>query len=119
MKARTVRLYSPAIPVTDCPAGTCPASDPYHGAANASTPPFDLPIQYPRSSGRRRSRPRSPRRVGPATRARLARPYVPAPRYRLATASLEVNLAKQVTYYVRNGTIQRIIDSSTGSGAWY
>jgi hypothetical protein len=30
-----------------------------------------------------------------------------------------VNLAKQVTYYVRNGTIQRIIDSSTGSGAWY
>jgi hypothetical protein len=30
-----------------------------------------------------------------------------------------VNLAEQVTYYVRNGTIQRIIDSSTGSGAWY
>jgi N-acetylmuramoyl-L-alanine amidase len=57
--------------------------------------------------------------VGPATRARLAKPYVPAPRYRLATASLEVNLAKQVIYYVRNGTIQRIIDSSTGSGAWY
>lgn len=57
--------------------------------------------------------------VGPATRARLARPYVPAPRYRLATSSLEVNLAKQVIYYVRNGTVQRIIDSSTGSGAWY
>jgi lipoprotein-anchoring transpeptidase ErfK/SrfK len=57
--------------------------------------------------------------VGPATRARLARPYVPAPRYRLATSSLEVNLAKQVIYYVRNGTIQRIIDASTGSGAWY
>jgi lipoprotein-anchoring transpeptidase ErfK/SrfK len=57
--------------------------------------------------------------VGPATRARLAKPYVPAPRYRLATASLEVNLAKQVIYYVRNGTIQRIIDASTGSGAWY
>jgi hypothetical protein len=37
--------------------------------------------------------------VGPATWARLARPYVPAPRYRLATASLEVNLAKQVIYY--------------------
>jgi len=57
--------------------------------------------------------------VGPATRARLARPYVPAPRYRLATASLEVNLARQVIYYIRNGTIQRIIDASTGSGTWY
>jgi lipoprotein-anchoring transpeptidase ErfK/SrfK len=57
--------------------------------------------------------------VGPATRAKLATPYVPAPRYRLATASLEVNLARQVIYYVRNGTIQRIIDASTGSGAWY
>ncbi len=57
--------------------------------------------------------------VGPATWARLARPYAPAPRYRPATTSLEVNLAKQVIYYVRNGTIQRIIDASTGSGAWY
>jgi peptidoglycan hydrolase-like protein with peptidoglycan-binding domain len=57
--------------------------------------------------------------VGPATWARLARPYVPAPRYRLATASVEVNLARQVIYYVRSGKIQRIIDSSTGSGAWY
>jgi len=57
--------------------------------------------------------------VGPATWARLARPYVPAPRYRLGTASLEVNLARQVIYYVRSGAIQRIIDASTGSGAWY
>jgi lipoprotein-anchoring transpeptidase ErfK/SrfK len=57
--------------------------------------------------------------AGPATWARLAKPYVPAPRYKMATASLEVNLAKQVIYYVRNGTIQRIIDASTGSGAWY
>ena len=57
--------------------------------------------------------------VGPATWARLAKPYAPAPRYRLATASLEVNLSRQVIYYVRNGTIQRIIDASTGSGAWY
>jgi N-acetylmuramoyl-L-alanine amidase len=57
--------------------------------------------------------------VGPATWARLARPYVPAARYRLGTASLEVNLARQVIYYVRSGTIQRIIDASTGSGAWY
>jgi hypothetical protein len=57
--------------------------------------------------------------VGPATWAKLARPYIPAARYRMATSSLEVNLAKQVIYYVRNGTIQRIIDASTGSGAWY
>jgi lipoprotein-anchoring transpeptidase ErfK/SrfK len=57
--------------------------------------------------------------VGPATWAKLARPYVPVPRYRLATASLEVNLARQVLYYVRNGAIQRIIDASTGSGKWY
>ena len=57
--------------------------------------------------------------AGPATWARLAKPYVPAARYRLATSSLEVNLTRQVIYYVRNGTIQRIIDASTGSGAWY
>lgn len=57
--------------------------------------------------------------AGPATWTRLARPYVPAPRYRLATSSLEVNLARQVIYYVRGGTVQRIIDSSTGSGARY
>ena len=57
--------------------------------------------------------------VGPATWAKLARPYAPAPRYRLASASLEVNLARQVLYYVRNGAIQRIIDASTGSGKWY
>jgi lipoprotein-anchoring transpeptidase ErfK/SrfK len=57
--------------------------------------------------------------AGPATWAKLAKPYVPAPRYKMATASLEVNLSKQVIYYVRGGTIQRIIDASTGSGAWY
>jgi lipoprotein-anchoring transpeptidase ErfK/SrfK len=57
--------------------------------------------------------------VGPATWARLATPYVPVPRYPMPTASLEVNLAKQVIYYVRNGAIERIIDSSTGSGTWY
>jgi len=57
--------------------------------------------------------------VGPATWARLAKPYVPAPRYPAPSSSLEVNLAKQVIYYVRGGTIQRIIDASTGSGAPY
>jgi hypothetical protein len=40
--ARTARRYSPVIPVTDCPAGTRQVSDPYHGAANPSTPPFGL-----------------------------------------------------------------------------
>ena len=57
--------------------------------------------------------------AGPATWTKLAKPYVPVPRYKMASASLEVNLAKQVIYYVRGGTIQRIIDASTGSGAWY
>jgi len=57
--------------------------------------------------------------AGPATGARLARPDIPAARYRLAATSLEVNLARQVIYYVSAGTIQRIIDASTGSGAWY
>jgi N-acetylmuramoyl-L-alanine amidase len=57
--------------------------------------------------------------VGPATWAKLAKPYVPAPRYRLATASLEVDLARQVLYYIRDRVIERIIDASTGSGAWY
>jgi N-acetylmuramoyl-L-alanine amidase len=52
--------------------------------------------------------------VGPATWARLARPRVPVPRYRMATASLEVNLAKQVLYYIRGGVIRRILDASTG-----
>ena len=52
--------------------------------------------------------------VGPATWARLARPRIPAPRYRMATASLEVNLARQVLYYIRGGVIRRILDTSTG-----
>ena len=57
--------------------------------------------------------------AGQATWVRLARPFVPAPRYRLATGSLEVDLTRQVVYYIRNGAVQRIVDSSTGSGAWY
>src|SRR6266568_7376342 len=47
---RTVScLYSPAIPVTVCPAGT--STDPYQGALNAPTPPSDLLIQYPPVTG--------------------------------------------------------------------
>jgi N-acetylmuramoyl-L-alanine amidase len=52
--------------------------------------------------------------VGPATWARLARPHVPVPRYRMTTASLEVSLARQVLYYIRGGVIRRILDASTG-----
>jgi len=52
--------------------------------------------------------------VGPATWAKLARPHVPVPRHRMATASLEVNLARQVLYYIRGGVIKRILDASTG-----
>jgi N-acetylmuramoyl-L-alanine amidase len=52
--------------------------------------------------------------VGPATWAKLARPHVPVPRHRMATASLEVNLARQVLYYIRGGVIRRILDTSTG-----
>ena len=35
------------IPVTFCPAGTCPRIDPYQGALKLSTPPSDFKIQYP------------------------------------------------------------------------
>jgi hypothetical protein len=52
--------------------------------------------------------------VGPATWAKLARPRVPVPRHRMSTASLEVNLARQVLYYIRGGVIRRILDTSTG-----
>jgi hypothetical protein len=61
--------YSPAIPVTDWPAGTCPRIDPGHRARNASTPLSDLAIQYPPVE--------SP--------AALARP--PASRYRTRTTA--------------------------------
>jgi lipoprotein-anchoring transpeptidase ErfK/SrfK len=57
--------------------------------------------------------------TGPATGASPARPDVPAARNRPATTPLEVNLARQVIYYVSAGTIQRIIEPSAGSGAWY
>jgi N-acetylmuramoyl-L-alanine amidase len=57
--------------------------------------------------------------VGPVTWAKLASPVRPKPRYPLTKASLEVNLTRQVVYYVRNGAVQRIVDASTGSGASY
>ncbi len=57
--------------------------------------------------------------VGPVTWARLAAPYRPAPRYRLGTSSLEVDLTRQVVYYVRSGSVQAIADASTGSGGTY
>lgn len=57
--------------------------------------------------------------VGPVTWAHLASPYKPSPRYRLVTSALEVDLTRQVVYYVRSGKVQRIADASTGSGKWY
>lgn len=57
--------------------------------------------------------------VGQVTWARLASPVRPRARYPLATPSLEVDLSHQVVYYVRYGAVQRILDASTGSGAWY
>src|SRR5262249_56340472 len=40
--------------------------------------------------------------VGPATWAKLARPYVPAPRYPLAPPSLQPNPASPLLHYVPN-----------------
>jgi lipoprotein-anchoring transpeptidase ErfK/SrfK len=52
--------------------------------------------------------------VGPVTWSKLASPFRPKPRYPLSRSSLEVNLARQVVYYVRDRSIARILDTSTG-----
>jgi lipoprotein-anchoring transpeptidase ErfK/SrfK len=57
--------------------------------------------------------------VGPVTWAKLAAPRRPAPRHRLDSASLEVDLAKQVLYLARRGRVLRILDASTGNGQRY
>ena len=57
--------------------------------------------------------------VGPVTWNKLASPFRPNPRYRLTTSSLEVDLTRQVVYYVSHRAVTRILDTSTGSGAWY
>ena len=50
-----------------------------------------------------------------ATKARLDHPYMPSARYGGA-AHIEVDLSSQVVYYVVGGSIQRIMDASTGGG---
>ncbi|HEU5385438.1 MAG TPA: peptidoglycan-binding protein [Streptosporangiaceae bacterium] len=52
-------------------------------------PPGDLVVAFQKVQGLIRDGV-----AGQATWARLARPLVPAPRYRLATGSLEVDLAR-------------------------
>jgi hypothetical protein len=55
--------------------------------------------------------------VDPATWSALFHPIVPAARYRLGGASIEVDLTRQVAYLVgKNGRIDRILDASTGGG---
>jgi lipoprotein-anchoring transpeptidase ErfK/SrfK len=55
--------------------------------------------------------------VGPVTWDRLASPLRPKPRYPLAKSSLEVDLTRQVVYYVRDRTVARILDASTGKAS--
>lgn len=57
--------------------------------------------------------------VGQATWNKLASPFRPKPRYPVTTSSLEVDLTRQVVYYVSHGVVARIMDASTGSGARY
>ena len=55
--------------------------------------------------------------VGPATWSKLASPLRPKPRYPKSTSSLEVNLTRQVVYYVSGRSVARILDASTGKPA--
>jgi peptidoglycan hydrolase-like protein with peptidoglycan-binding domain len=55
--------------------------------------------------------------VGPATWSKLGSPFRPKPRYPLSRSSVEVNLARQVVYYVSDRSIARILDASTGKAA--
>lgn len=55
--------------------------------------------------------------VGPPTWARLARPLVPRPRYSHTGLAIEVRLDKQVLFLTRQGTVVRILDTSTGKAS--
>jgi hypothetical protein len=57
--------------------------------------------------------------VGPITRARLASPSTPRPRYRRGGLWLEVNLTKQVMYAFQDGRIRLVINISSGNGQPY
>ena len=54
--------------------------------------------------------------VDARTYERLLRPATPRLRYSHSGAWVEADLTKQVLYYVRGGTIQRILDVSSGNG---
>ena len=54
--------------------------------------------------------------VDARTYERLLRPSAPRLRYSHSGAWVEVDLTKQVLYYVRDGAVQRILDVSSGSG---
>jgi hypothetical protein len=57
--------------------------------------------------------------VGPAAWKALSAPRVPHLRHPMRGAAIEVDLTRQVLYYAVNGTVRRILDSSTGGGYWY
>jgi peptidoglycan hydrolase-like protein with peptidoglycan-binding domain len=57
--------------------------------------------------------------VGPTTWGKLTAPHRPAPRYRLPSTSLEVDLTRQVVYLTQQDSVLRILDASTGSGQRY
>ena len=57
--------------------------------------------------------------VGPATWAKLDRPYVPRPHVPMTLSALEVDLTRQVVYLTYLGTVTRIIDASSGNGQLY
>ena len=52
--------------------------------------------------------------VGPQTRAALQRPVTPSPRTSRSGISVEIDLGRQVLLVARNGTVTRIVDTSTG-----
>jgi hypothetical protein len=56
--------------------------------------------------------------VGPRTRTALAAGRRPAARSSSGLV-VEIDLARQVLLVVRDGAVQRILNTSSGSGAWY
>ncbi|HVE97721.1 MAG TPA: L,D-transpeptidase family protein [Mycobacteriales bacterium] len=57
--------------------------------------------------------------VDAATRTRLANPSTPRLRHPVLGLSVEIDLTRQVLYFARSGSIQRILPVSTGNNALY
>ncbi|WP_200210458.1 L,D-transpeptidase family protein [Micromonospora coerulea] len=55
--------------------------------------------------------------VGPITWGALDRPLIPKPKYYHSGYSVETNLAKQVVYLARAGSVVRILDASSGKAS--